>query len=266
MKTTTTLLMTCLGMLLSIRAFAAAPLPQVTWTKATVTFSKPSFTISYGQTISICATITPSRLAPKFTFVNSDSAPSVFTIVQGISPDCNGGVGAYLTVTSTQTACSAQGAVQAMFNGKVVKSAVGNVRIPTSEFAVLFSSVTCADGGSFCLQENFNLFYNGPTGPITNSVTASEQIQNRRQFDSRPECSSFTAPDSLTGPLSLGSNGLWGNGDTLEVPGGPLVPTGGCADEYDQVVTVGACPIQTNTLVLAVDASGNRSISRSDLQ
>lgn len=105
------------------------PRPKKTYTKATVKWPNASTTSSYafavpcGQTTNVCATVTPARLAPKFSWVDP---AGVLTVTAATDPTCNGGQGGFLTVGGPATACTpGPQAISAKLNGKVVSTGQG---------------------------------------------------------------------------------------------------------------------------------------------
>jgi len=105
------------------------PLAKKTYTKAKVTWPNLSATSAYafavacGNTANVCATVTPARLAPKFSWVDP---AGVLTITAGTDPSCNGGQGGFLTVGGPATGCApGQQAIAAKLNGKVVSTGQG---------------------------------------------------------------------------------------------------------------------------------------------
>lgn len=103
------------------------PLAKKTYTKATVkwpTLSATSaFAVACGNTANVCATVTPARSAPKFTWIDP---ANVLTITAGTDPSCNGGQGGFLTVGGPATGCTpGQQSIVAKLNGKVVSTGQG---------------------------------------------------------------------------------------------------------------------------------------------
>ena len=112
-------------------AVSVPPQPKKTYTKATVNWPKLSATSAYafavacGKTANVCATVTPARLAPKFSW--ADPA-AVLTVTAGTDPSCNGGQGGFLTVGGPATGCApGQQAIAAKLNGKVVSTTQGAI-------------------------------------------------------------------------------------------------------------------------------------------
>ena len=112
-----------------------------------------------------------------------------------------------------------------------------------------------------CFFKDYNVFMTGPAGLDLTDVVATERIVNRRQVDLRPVCP-WGPPEDKSAVLEKGPNGLFGVGDTLQIPGMSLSEA--CAHHEDQIVKVGACTVQTNLLKFEADNFGFRNITRSD--
>src|ERR1700691_2032780 len=82
------------------------PLEQKTYTKATVTWptlaGNNSFALTCGQSTNVCATVTPGRLAPKFSWIDP---PGFLQISAATDPSCNGGQGGFLTIMAPSNLC-----------------------------------------------------------------------------------------------------------------------------------------------------------------
>lgn len=249
-----------LGIILLPRVVFAVTIPsldQQVYTKVSVVFDKESFTVSYGQTVNLCATVTPARMQSKITFAGSPA--DVFVINTGSVAGCDG---ISLTVKSkSDTKCVSEGLVTAKMNGNTVKSVSGTVLLPTSVYSHLNSSGYCTPVG--CYSEEYNVIIRGPQGMDLTGVVMSEQVTNRRQVDSRPVCPWGEADDVYSFALARAESGVFGVVDELGIPGMSIGES--CAHKEDQIIKVGACVMQPVTVfTFEADVSGARRISRSD--
>lgn len=148
------------------------PQPQVEFTKATVTWPKLSatsnlsFAVTYGKQITLCATVTPSRLASKFTWEDPDGA---LTVIAGTDPNCNGGQGGFLTIqartNSVGSDCSiSDRSVVAKLHGKVVSTTQGKILRPTGTAATLFF-VSTGTTGQYGLISKWHVYVNSADSP-----------------------------------------------------------------------------------------------------
>lgn len=105
------------------------PQGPIQFTKATVQWPKLSATSTYafavacGKMVNICASVTPARLTPKFSWLDP---AGILTITPGTDPSCNGGRGGFLTIEGPATGCSSGvQTISAKLNGKVVSTTQG---------------------------------------------------------------------------------------------------------------------------------------------
>jgi len=237
-----------------VSALTIPALDQQLYTKVSVAFDKVPFTVSYGQTVNICATVTPSRMQSKITFAGFPAG--VFEINTGSVSGCDG---VSLTVRSSVAKCVSEGTITANMNGSPVKSVSGTVLLPTSVYSHLINSGYCTPIG--CYFEEYNVIIRGPQDMDLTGVVMSEQVTNRRQVDSRPVCPWGVADDIYSFALARAESGVFGVVDELGIPGMSIGES--CAHKEDQIIKVGACVMQP-VLTFEADVSGARRISRSD--
>lgn len=247
------------GVILLPRVVSATIIPALdeqVYTKVSVAFDSEPFVVSYGQTVTLCATVTPSRMQSKIAFTSSPSG--VFEINTGNAAGCEG---ISLTVKSSVAKCVSAGTITANMNGSSIKSVPGTVLLPTSIYSQLINSGYCMPIG--CYSEEYNVIVRGPQGMDLTGVIMSEQVTNRRQVDSRPVCPWGAADDIYSFALARAESGVFGVVDELGIPGMSIGES--CAHKEDQIVKVGACVMQPVTvLTFEADLSGARRISRSD--
>lgn len=116
--------------------------PKKTFTKPAVAWPTPggsnyAFAITCSAGGKICASVTPTRLASKFTWTDPSG---VLSVSAGTDPTCNGGNGGFLTIQGPSTCSPALVSIAAKFNGKTVSAGKG----------VIFDF-----GGTFTPDDNF---------------------------------------------------------------------------------------------------------------
>jgi len=243
-----------LAIFITSETASAAPNAHHTYTKPTITFSPAAFTLSYGQTGTICATVTPSRMASKIAWVNSNNAPGVFTITPGTSSGCGAGVA--LTITSNQTVCTSTGSVRAVLNGKTVASAQGTVQLPDKVSATVYQNPGCP-GGYGALKIYFVHFATNEGGtPNFNGLSAHENLDTSGQPN---DCGFDTShPQGWTiGESPAPSNAV--DDANGQCGSDPIT----CTTVINQTFTIGSCTTPLDTITLNL-VNGVGTVVRSD--
>jgi len=248
----------CLVIFMTAEAASAATNAHHTYTKPTITFSPASFSITYGDTGKICATVTPSRMASKLTWVNSSNAPGVFVITPGVDPSCDGGSGVYLTITSTTSACISAGAVRGVLSGKTVAAAQGTVILPDKISSTFYSAGLCSSDVTYLVH-----FASNESGtPNFDGLTASENLGYPP-----PDGCSMTIPREAWGVWTIGTFSFGGSApaNTIDDGNGKCGLPTNCTSHVSQTFTIGACTFPVTPIDITVQSvSGVASVQRSD--
>lgn len=250
---------------------SAAPLRRK-YDRPAVAFTPATFTITYGKTKTLCATVTPARMASQFSSAsawgNSAAAPGVFTITPGTDASCTGPGKIFLTVLSKLTTCSGQGSVVAKFTSpppesklRVAGAAQGTVSLPKSSAATLKINEGCP--GGFGAQKTYyvRLASDAGTSPDFNGLSVNENLDTINQPNTCDFNTNFpqswtigTQSDETPAPQNSFDDG---NGKC------GFDSTDSCSSIINQSFTVGSCTTTPITINFTM-TNGVGTITRSD--
>lgn len=233
----------------------------------TVTFQPNPFTVSYGQTQQICASVSPSEMASTINVLFS-SDQKVFQVVRSNSslPGCDG---ITVDVKSLTNRCFSPDNIKALLDdGTPIGSAVGNVLLPTRANSYLlhdddhyhYIPKECWSYGLGinCLEDAYRIVIQSdvPTPPFDlDQVFGWEELKTRQRLDRRFEmCSTKKAISPqpwqfdrrpFTGDPKTGGSvepifHLFAGNDMLGIYGDNPRP---CGTLYKQQIMVGACDL-----------------------
>lgn len=230
-----------------------------------------SFTLNYGDHVTLCATITPARLVNLFKnpfWDNEDGAPGVFTSATGTGgPECNQPNQVELTVASNVTTCLPEGGVVAVLNNHATVLAHGTVLLPNVEVAT-------PSGPDLSIQNNIDTKWNITFGNDKNSANFNGLQAGEELWISQGDpntCGMKTGPGFQTLDWVLGGAGALPNSLVDENAKGAEQSDETCISIVSQVFHIGnydtGCVVpsrDTPVKMKFVFANGAPSFSRTD--
>ncbi|MBU2524306.1 hypothetical protein KKG71_03870, partial [Patescibacteria group bacterium] len=233
-----------------------------------VRFEPASFQVVYGKSINLCAIVDPPE---KTSILSFESAKSGFFVTINVSPHtgCTSAGDVSLKIESRTNVCILQDSVRVLLDdAHPVAEAPGTVLIPTSEYAIkkIEDSSNCNAVSPalqpLCKYDAYNIYFS-PSDSRFENLIATERLFNVRDFKNLPDCER-KPPPRYAGHLEFDVNenkvGLTdslGIGSLIEIPKN-------CGYQFDQIVYIEACPIQTNSVSVEFNSTGNIKTIRSD--
>ena len=254
-----------------LEAASAAPLRRK-YDRPAVAFAPATFTVTYGKTKTLCATVTPARMASQFASAaawgNSAAAPGVFTITPGADPSCTGPGKIFLMVLSNLTKCSGQGSVVAKFTSpppeskiRVAGAAQGTVLLPKSSAATLKINEGCP--GGFGAQKTYYVRFASDAGttPDFNGLGVHENLDTIDQ----PNTCDFNTNFPQSWTIGTQSDETPAPQNSIDDGNGKcgFDSTDSCSTIINQSFTVGSCTTAPITINFTM-TNGVGTITRSD--
>lgn len=242
------------------------PLPKKTYTKATVKWptlsatSNLAFAVTYGKTTTVCATVTPNRLASKFTWADPEGA---LTLTAGADPSCNGGSGGFLTIQAgiASDCTKGQRSIQAKLNGKLVSTGQGVVMRPTGTSAELALVAGCSAPFPYGTDSIWHVAFNSADAPagIAPDFDGLMTTEVNPIVGNCISTASFHGGASWTiGPPPWPHNAIDDNNSICKNT------TTSCSMTMTQYFNLGQCKTPTVNVTFSFDSNGIETITRGD--
>lgn len=254
--------------------------------RPTISFSQTPFTVTYGGTRTLCATVTPASKASLFTnmsaWADAADADGVFMTTPGTDPACTGPGKVSLTIKSNFDKCLPQGKVRAGLRNRntfvEAASVTGNVALPNRETmsnmnspirdCSIFDNVSKTPWDY--MEQWLATFKRDTTDLDLRGVPFSEILTTLTNTCSG-SLGTLLPPGTVEGPNGgpLPGVGAPNPNQWIDLIGfcgailaeGELPPTN-CSVTRRQAVSVGACPIQNNIMTVSFSPAGAVSTNR----